>query len=145
MASIRIPSSAGELLPFCSRHTDSHKQTCFDTYAHLLVAAAAVGFHKGGNTRAVTCRSFVNTPAPIDLAIFRNQGLMPQMLALGIYCLSNPDDALDEGELAKLIEDLAGEGLMEMERILQKDGITSFPWKLAEWIANPPTHHGPSL
>lgn len=133
------------MLPFCSRHSDPHKQTCFETYAHLLVAAAGIGFHKAGNARPVACRSFLSQPFPIDLAIFRTQGLMPQMLSLGIFCLPSPDDALDEDALAKLIEDLAGEGLMEMERILQKDGMTSFPWKLAEWIANPPTHHGPSL
>lgn len=138
MATIRIPSSASELLPFCARHSDPHKQTCFDTYAHMLVTAAGIGFHRGGNARAVTCRSFLNNPGPIDLSIFRSQSLMPQMLAMGIVCLSDPEAATDENELTKLIEDLAGEGLMEMERLLQQDGIASFPWKLAERIANPP-------
>jgi hypothetical protein len=138
MATIRIPSSSGELLPFCARHPDPHKQTCFDTYAHLLVTAAGIGFHRGGNSRTVTCRSFLNNPGPIDLSIFRSQGLMPQMLAMGIVCLSDPENATDENELAKLIEDLAEEGLTEMERLLKADGIASFPWKLAERIANPP-------
>lgn len=138
MATIRIPSSAGELLPFCARHSEPHKQTCFDTYAHLLVTAAAIGFHRGGNARTIACRSFLNQPGAIDLSIFRSQGLMPQMLALGIVCLPDPDLATDENELAKLVEDLAEEGLTEMERLLQQDGIASFPWKLAEGIANPP-------
>ena len=75
----------------------------------------------------------------IDLAIFRSQGLMPQMLALGVVCLSSPDDATDDTEIARLIEDLAEEGLMEMERLVQKDGVASFSWKLAEWIAAPPS------
>jgi hypothetical protein len=138
MATIRIPSSAGEMLPFCSRHSDPHKQTCFDTYAHLLVTAAAMGFHRGGNARSITCRSFFNQPGPIDLAIFRSQGLMPQMLALGMVCLVTPDAATDEIELAKLIEDLAEEGLVVMERLLKHDGVASFPLRLAEWIAKPP-------
>jgi hypothetical protein len=138
MATIRIPSSAVELLPFCARHPEAHKLTCFDTYAHLLVAAASVGFHRGGNSRTARCRSFLNQPLPIDIAIFRSQGLMPQMLAMGVVCFSSPDEATDENELAKLIEDLAEEGLSEMERILQKDGMSSISWKLAEWIANPP-------
>ena len=138
MATIRIPSSSGELLPFCTRHSDPHKQTCFETYAHLLVTAAAMGFHRGGNARAITCRSFFNQPGPIDLAVFRSQGLMPQMLAMGMVCLSTPDSATDEAELAKLVEDLAEEGLIAMERILQQDGVASFPLRLAEWIAKPP-------
>jgi hypothetical protein len=70
---------------------------------------------------------------------------MPQMLSMGVVCLSSPDEATDENELAKLIEDLAEEGLTEMERILAKDGLSSFSWKLAEWISNPPVHFGPSL
>lgn len=130
------------MLPFCARHSDPHKQTCFDTYAHLIVTAATIGFYRGGNTRTVTCRSFLNQPGPIDLSIFRSQALMPQLLTMGIVCLTSPDDATDENELAKLIEDLAEEGFMEMERILQKDGITSFSWKLAEWITSPPTDQG---
>ncbi len=143
MATIRIPSSASELLPFCARHPDPHKQTCFDTYAHLLVTAAAMGFHCGGHARTPTCRSFINQPGPIDLAVFRSQSLMPQMLAMGMVCLPIPDNATDEAELAKLIEDLAEEGLIAMERILQHDGIASFPLRLAEWIAKPPQRdHG---
>ena len=138
MATIRVPSSALELLPFCSRHPDSHKQTCFDTYAHLLVAAAAMGFHIGGQSRTAACRSFLNQPGPIDIAIFRSQGLMPQMISMGIVCLPTPDAATDESELAKLIEDLAEQGLMQMEKILQQHGNSAFPWQLAEWIATPP-------
>ena len=138
MATIRLPASASELLPFCSRHSDPHKQTCFETYAHLLVTAASIGFTRGGNARGVTCRSFINQPGPIDLAIFRSQGLMPQMLVLGISCLADADLATDENELAKLIEDLAEVGLTEMELLLQRDGPASFPWRLAEWVASPP-------
>ena len=145
MATIRIPSSAGELLPFCARHSDPHQQTCFDTYAHLLVTAAGIGFSRGGNARTAACRSFLNNPGPIDLSIFRSQGLMPQMLAMGIVCLPDPENATDESELSKLIEDLAEEGLTEMELLLKRDGVSSFPWKLAEWIAAPPVHSGPSL
>lgn len=138
MATIRIPSSAGELLPFCARHPEAHKLTCFDTYAHLLVAAAAMGFHIAGCSRTAKCRSFLNQPGPIDVAIFRSQGLMPQMMSMGVVCFSSPDDVTDESELAKLIEDLAEEGLAQMETILQKNGVSAFPWMLAEWIANPP-------
>jgi hypothetical protein len=145
MAAIRLPASASELLPFCSRHPDPHKQTCFETYAHLLVTAAAVGFSHGGNSRSLACRSFINQPGPIDLAIFRSQGLMPQMLILGMSCFPHADLASDENELAKLIEDLAEVGLAEMERLLLRDGQSLFPWQLAQWIVNASSHRGPSL
>ncbi len=138
MAAIRIPICAGELLPFCARHPDPHKNTCFDTYAHLIVTAASMGFYLGGNARTVICRGFTSQPGPIDVAIFRSQGLLTQMIALGIVCLPSPEDATEDGDLAKLIEDLAEVGFMEMERILSKDGLALFPMRLAEWIAKPP-------
>jgi hypothetical protein len=97
-----------------------------------------MGFHIGGQARSASCRSFLNQPGPIDIAIFRSQGLMPQMLSMGIVCLPTPDTATDESELAKLIEDLAEQGLMQMEKILQQNGVSAFPWHLAEWIASPP-------
>lgn len=146
MATIRMPSSSLELLPFCARHSNPHKQTCFDTYAHLLVTAAAVGFVAAGQCRpGVRCRSFLNQPGPIDIAIFRSQGLMPQMISMGVVCLPKPERATEDAELAGLIEDLAEEGLIEMERLLNKDGVSNFPWNLAEWIAFPQIHLGPTL
>jgi hypothetical protein len=145
MATIRMPSSAVELLSFCSRHTDPHKQTCFETYAHLLVAAAAMGFRITGQSKPTRCKSFLKLPGPIDLAIFRSQSLMPQMMSMGVVCLPDPEQVTDDAELATLIEDLAEEGLTEMELLLKRDGVSSFPWNLAEWIATPPVHSGPSL
>jgi hypothetical protein len=138
MATIRIPSSALEILPFCTRHGEPHSQTCFDTYAHLIITAATMGFHKGGNVRTERCRSFLNQPGPIDLSIFRSQNLMSQMMAMGIVCLPTPEDSIDENQIAPLIEDLAHTGLLQMEFLLRKDGISGFPWNLASWIADPP-------
>jgi len=138
MAVIRIPSSAGALLPFCSKHSEANEHHCFDTYAHLITTSAAMGFHKCGPSQPVSCRSFISQPFPIDLAIFRSQTLLPQLLAIAMSCFDDPDDAIDEGKLVKLVEDLANEGLRELEKILALVGDTEFPWKLAYWIANPP-------
>jgi hypothetical protein len=70
---------------------------------------------------------------------------MPQMMAMGVVCLHEPEQVTDDVEISNLIEDLAEEGLMAMELLLKKDGVSSFPWNLADWIASPPVHSGPNL
>jgi hypothetical protein len=138
MASIRIPSSATALLSFCAKHQEANEHYCFDTFAHLITTGAAMGYHLSGAQTPMPCRSFLAQPYPIDLAIFRSLGLLPQLLAVGMSTLGNPDDAIDENKLAKLIEDLSNEGLRVMESILAQKGDTEFSWELSYWIANPP-------
>lgn len=138
MASIRIPSSANALLPFCTKYQEANDHPCFDTFAQMIATSAAMGYHLSGPNPPAACRSFLAQPYPIDLAIFRSLGLLPQLLAITMSVLGNPDDAIDENHLVKLIEDLADEGLKTMERLLVDKGETEFPWALSSWIANPP-------
>lgn len=145
MATIRMPSNGVDLLQFCSRHSEPHSQACFETYAHLVVAAAALGFRITGGSSSATCKSFLKHPGSIDMAIFRSQGLMPQMMSMGITCLEDPNSVTNEDVLARLIEDLAAEGLNEMNTILTKEGPAAFPWNFAEWIVSNLEQSGPTL
>lgn len=138
MASIRIPSSANALLPFCAKYQEANEFTCFDTFAQLITTSTAMGYHLCGPYPPAACRSFLAQPNPIDLAIFRSLGFLPQLLAISMSVLGNPDDAINENHLVKLIEDLADAGLKTMERLLVEKGEREFPWALSSWIANPP-------
>jgi hypothetical protein len=146
MASIRIPSSANALLPFCSKYEDANDYTCFDTYAQMVTVSASIGYHSCGGNLPASCRSFLTKPYPIDLAIFRSPDhsppLISQLLSISMSVLGNPDEAIEENRLVKLIEDLADEGFRLMEELLVQKGELEFPWALSFWIANPP---GPTL
>lgn len=105
----------------------------------MIATSAAIGYHQCVPHVPSLCRSFIAQPLPIDLAIFRSQTLLPQLLAIAMSCFDSADEAIDESKLVKIIEDLADIGLREMEKILANVGETEFPWKLAYWIANPPS------
>lgn len=137
MATIRIPSYALDLLPFCQRSEEAGEETCFETFAHLLVTAACLGY-RIEEGRARKCESFLKAPAPIDLAIFRSQGLFHQLLILSMMCHRDNEAALDEGNLVTTVEGLAESGLERMCQALASEGQANLPEVLARWIAEPP-------
>ena len=139
MASIRIPSNAVEILPFCHRSEDVRDDACFETYAHMIVIAACLGYRLEDGPPARECQSILKNPSPIDLAIFRSQRLFSQLLILSMMCHSGNESALDEANLAKTIESLAETGLEEMSEAIATHGHASLPEILAGWIAAPPT------
>ena len=138
MAAIRLPSNSIDLLPFCQRSEDARNDACFDTYAHLLVVAASLGYRLSEGPARRTCESFLKTPGPIDLGIFRSQGLFSQLLIISMMCHQDNDSALDEGNLVMAVENLAEIGLEEMSMALSSKGASSFPEILAGWIAEGP-------
>jgi len=138
MATIRIPSNATDLLPFCQRSDDARPDACFETYAHLLVIAASLGYRLGPGPPSRSCQSFLKNPGAIDLGIFRSQGLFSQILIISMMCHPDNDLALDEANLVRSIEDLSEAGLEEMCMALASKGASSFPEILAGWIAEGP-------
>jgi len=140
MAAIRVPSNATDLLPFCQRDEHARPDACFETYAHMLAIAACLGYRLASGPASRSCQSFLKTPGPIDLGIFRSQGLFSQLLIISMMCHPDNDAALDEANLVRSIEDLAEAGLEEMCMALTSKGASSFPEVLAGWIAEgPPT------
>lgn len=137
MAAIRIPSNAIELLPYCQRSEHAREDACFDTFAHLIVTAACLGYRlEDGSPRA--CESFLKTPAAIDLGVFRSQRLFNQMLILSMMIQTDNEKALDETNICKAVEDFAHAGLERMASELSEVGEAGFPEQMARWIAEPP-------
>lgn len=110
MPAIRIPQSAEPLLQFCRRSAEPAENACFDTYADMLAFGAACGFHRLSGRRPSDPKEFSREASTVDLAIFKNQGLFPNLLLIGLGAEGKPDIARDEDQICKLIESFADVG-----------------------------------
>lgn len=104
MPAIRLPESAEALLPFCRRHEDALDNACFDTYADLVAFAASCGFHRLNSRTPSEPKKFIPGIYPIDLAVFKNQSLFPNLLLIALGAEGKPDAARDEERLCGIIE-----------------------------------------
>jgi hypothetical protein len=110
MPAIRLPESAEALLPFCRRHDEALENACFDTFADLVVFAASCGFQRLNGRTPAEPKKFVPSNYPIDLAVFKNQSLFPNLLLIGLGAEGKPDIARDEDRLCRLVESFADVG-----------------------------------
>jgi len=110
MPAIRLPQSAEPLLLFCRRSEEPADNACFDTYADLVTFTASCGFHRFHGRRPDGPKDFLSNIYPIDLAVFKNQNLFPNLLLIGIASDGKSDIARDEERLCRLVEAFADVG-----------------------------------
>jgi hypothetical protein len=110
MPAIRLPESAQPLLPFCRRFEESLDNACFDTYADFITFAASCGYHRLHGRMPVEPKQFLPAIYPIDLAVFKNQDLFPNLLLIGLGTEGKPDIARDEDRLCLIVESFADVG-----------------------------------
>jgi hypothetical protein len=134
MPSIRLPATIEPLLPFCRKFEDAVEHACFDTYADLLVFAAAFGFHHLAGAKPSPPKELLETPYPIDLAIFKNQQNFSQLILIGLATEGTQDIARDEEKLCHLIEAFASEGGKALTQELNDSTPASFYLDLANLL-----------
>jgi hypothetical protein len=110
MPAIRLPESAQSLLAFCRRFEKPLDNACFDTYADLFVFAASCGFHRLHGRMPAEPQQFLPNIYPIDLAVFKNQSLFPNLLLIGLGAEGKPEIARDEERLCRVVEAFADVG-----------------------------------
>lgn len=110
MPTIRLPQSADPLLPFCRRYEEPLDNACFDTYADLVTFAAACGFQRLHGRKPTDPQQFHAKVNPIDIAVFKNQNLFPNLLLIGLGSEGRPDIARDEERLCRIVEGFADVG-----------------------------------
>jgi hypothetical protein len=110
MSSVRLPESAEALLPFCRRHEDAFENACFDTYADMIVCIASCGFQRMHGRNPSEPSKFLSSTFPVDLAVFKNQGLFPNLLMIGLGSEGKSEIARDEDRLCRVIEAFADVG-----------------------------------
>jgi dnd system-associated protein 4 len=119
MAVIRVPQEAKPLLPLCRKHDlapgEERLTPCFDTYADLIVFAAAYGFAEMNGRPPVRKKmEFLERPNPIDLGIFKSENRYPQILLIALGTSKDQNVVRDEELICRLIEDFAAVGLQRL-------------------------------
>jgi dnd system-associated protein 4 len=133
MATIRIPQDATPFLPLCRSHSgDSHdrtEQVCFETYADLMVFAAALGYEEMGGKLPMRETRFLDRPNPIDLQTFKNDRRYPPILLIALAASKDRAVVRDEDLLCKITEDFAAVGCERLKKTVDR-GVPG-GWHLA--------------
>jgi hypothetical protein len=119
MPAIRFPKAGTSLLSWCK---GDDPDPIFSSYAELVSFATSYGYFLTESQRSGKVPAkilFAETPYPIDLEVFKNQGLYPNLLMIGLAKTADRSIAEDEEALRKLIEGLAAVG---MERLVKDFG-----------------------
>jgi hypothetical protein len=134
MPAIRLSQSAEPLLPFCRRSDDPAENACFETYADFIAFAAACGFHRLNGRLPSEPIKFLPSIYPIDIAIFKNQQLFPNLLLIGLAAEGKADIARDEERLCRLIEGFADVGCKYLSHELSLGVPVCFHLDLSELL-----------
>jgi len=132
MATIRIPEAAKPLLPLCRRRESTPSDTeqiCFESYADLVVFAAALGFEAMGGRLPNRETRFLTQPNPIDFPIFKDDRRYPQLLLIALAASRDRAVIRDEEMLCRVAEDFAAVGCERLKALV--DASTHGSWHLA--------------
>lgn len=133
MNTIRVPEEAAPFLPLCRTQSTDSKSTServlFDSYADLIVFAAALGFDEMGGRLPSRDTRFLDRPNAIDLQTFKTDRRYPPLLLIALAASHDRTVIRDEGLLCKLTEDFAAVGLERMKKIVDRG--TPGAWHLA--------------
>jgi hypothetical protein len=118
MPAIRLPQSAEPLLKFCRRHEEAEDNACFETYADLVVFAASCGYYRLDGLLPSEAKSFLAGVYPIDIGVFKNQGLFPNLLLMGLGATGEAEISRDEEALCQLTESFANVGFQHLSCVV---------------------------
>jgi dnd system-associated protein 4 len=140
MATIRIPQEASHLLPLCRSHSgDTHdrpEQICFETYADLMVFAAALGYEEMGGKLPMRETRFLDRPNPIDLQTFKNDRRYPPILLIALAASKDRAVVRDEDLLCKIAEDFAAVGCERLKKAVDRGVPGGWHLAIAKRLAN---------
>ena len=132
MASIKIPQTAEPILCFCATSKDSGPYEIFQTYAEAITFAAALGYYLLNGVKPGKVTKPLESIEPIHLDVFRNQDMLPVLLAIGLASDNNHAIAKDESRLCAIIEGYAQEGFLHMAKLLKRATPSTFHRELID-------------
>lgn len=121
MPVIRVPIEAKPLLALCRKHelapSEMAGPQCFETYADLIVFAAAYGFAElSGRPPSRKKQVFLERPNPIDLNLFKNDRRYPQLLLIALATSRDTNVVREEELICHLVEDFAAIGCLHLSK-----------------------------
>lgn len=134
MSQVRITNTAESILPFCRPWHDRYDNTCFESYAEMVIFAAGLGFSVIGKRPPPSASSFLDQPYPISIEIFISQQLFPIMLLLALAVSKDKQIARDEKKICGILEDYADKGFLELNKLLSKSNPQEFHIELGRLI-----------
>ena len=108
---------------------------CFETYADLMVFAAAYGYSELHGSIPKRKTKFLATPNPIDFEIFKSDRRYPPILLIALAASKDKDVVRDESLLCKLTEDYAAVGFERIIKVQAMHGDTSLILQIANALA----------
>jgi hypothetical protein len=136
MSQVRISAYAAEVLRFARPHKESVSYPIFDSYAEATTFAASLGYSICGTARPSPVLETLMTPNPIDLQIFKNGNLYPQLLHLCLVVTKDTSIVRDENKICGIIEDYADIGFQKMLKILEEYKEEGFTVELSNELLN---------
>lgn len=132
MSQVRISIFAEDVLRFARNHRESVQYPIFDSFADATTFAASLGYSLCGSSRPDPVLDTLKTPNPIDLQVFKNGNLYPQLLHLCLVVTKDTNIVRDETKICGIIEDFANVGFKQMAQILADYGEELFSRELSK-------------
>lgn len=140
MTRIGVPKAALPLLVYCKTNSAKRDDACFSSYAELVVFLASFGYKlTQGRITNLTADVLETGPEPIEFTVFKNQGLFPQVLLLGLAVSKGHSIAKNEQALASVVETLATAGAGELARTWANTTPESFVFELVGQLCHSTT------
>jgi len=140
MTRIGVPKAALPLLIYCRTNPAKRDDACFASYAELVVFLASFGYKvTQGRITNLKADLLDAGPEPIEFNVFKNQGLFPQVLLLGLAISKGHSIAKNEQALANVIETLATAGAVALARTWANSTPESFVFELVEQLSHSTT------
>lgn len=140
MSSIRVPVEGKPFLDLCRRRSDNSlggvANPPFDTFADLLVFAAAVGFHHNhGKAPKARQLRFLEQPNPIDFGLFTNDRRYPVLLLIALSASGDKEIVRDEELICRLTESFAATGFSAMSAHKATEPALTMEMSIASMLA----------
>ncbi len=140
MTRIGLPKAALPLLVYCKTNSAKRDDACFSSYAELVVFLASFGYKvTQGRITNHTADLLEAGPEPIEFTVFKNQGLFPQVLLLGLAVSKGHSIAKNEQALASVVETLATAGAVALARTWANTTPESFVFELVDQLCHSTT------
>ena len=113
MPHIRFPKTGEGLLRYLFTANMPPQNAIFETGAHLVAFAAGLGFLRKDKDNEFT--PVLDRPQPIDLNIFKSQGLYEALEIMAIAATGSHEIVDREKELCELVEKFASAGFKHLQ------------------------------
>jgi len=136
MAAVHVPAVLEPILPFVRKSQGKKPNACFDSYAQLVVFAAALGFHELDGDPPPKNPHRTSQIEPVAWEYLQGDRQQTVIQLIGLVAGGGTEIVNDHDSLCRVIEDLAAVGGKQLVKTLKDGGDASFHLELGELLIN---------